>query len=56
VSGWLDPGMKTHPDTTSQTVGLIKDIQKFLKSQKLTLSDVVMMHVYLGAILRQTGR
>src|SRR6185436_16560518 len=44
VSGWLDPDLKTHPDTTSQTVGLIKDIQRFLESQKLTLSDVVMMH------------
>src|SRR5277367_616994 len=48
VSGWLDPDIKTHPDTTSQTVGLIKDIQKLLESQKLTLGDVVMMHVYLG--------
>jgi enamine deaminase RidA (YjgF/YER057c/UK114 family) len=37
VSGWLDPDIKTHPDTKSQTVGLIKDIQKFLESQKLTL-------------------
>ena len=26
VSGWLDPDLKTHTDTTSQTVGLIKDI------------------------------
>jgi enamine deaminase RidA (YjgF/YER057c/UK114 family) len=48
VSGWLDPDIKTHTDTTSQTVGLIKDIQKLLESQKLTLGDVVMMHVYLG--------
>jgi len=28
VSGWLDPDRKTHTDTTSQTVGLIKDIQE----------------------------
>ena len=49
VSGWLDPDMKTHTDTTSQTVGIIKDIQKLLESQKLTLGDVVMMRVYLGA-------
>ena len=48
LSGWLDPDMKTHTDTTSQTVGLIKDIQKFLESQKLTLGEVVMMRVYLG--------
>src|SRR5580698_1722998 len=48
LSGWLDPDMKTHTDTTSQTVGLIKDIQKFLESQKLTSGEVVMMRVYLG--------
>src|SRR5579862_2385980 len=48
VSGWLDPDMKTHTDTTSQTVGIIKDIEKLLESQKLTLGDVVMMRVYLG--------
>jgi enamine deaminase RidA (YjgF/YER057c/UK114 family) len=56
VSGWLDPDMKTHTDTTSQTVGLIKDIQKFLESQKLTLSDVVMMHVYLGSDPAKDGK
>ena len=49
VSGWLDPDMKTHTDTTSQTVGIIKDIQKLLESQKLTLGDVVMVRVYLGS-------
>src|SRR5260370_12220594 len=45
VSGWLDPDLKTHTDTTSQTVGLIKDIQKFLEPQKRTLTDVGMMPV-----------
>src|SRR5215471_16279398 len=48
VSGWLDPDMKTHTDTTSQTVGIIKDLQKLLESQKLSLGNVVMMRVYLG--------
>ena len=48
VSGWLDPDLKTHTDTKSQTVGILQDIQKFLESQKLTLGDVVMIHVYLG--------
>lgn len=48
VSGWLDPDMKIHTDTQSQTVGILKDIQKLLESQHLTLGDVVMMHVYLG--------
>ena len=56
VSGTLDPDMKTHTDTTSQTVGLIKDIQKLLESQKLTLSDVVMMHVYLAGDPAKDGK
>lgn len=56
VSGWLDPDIKTHPDTTSQTVGLIKDVQKLLESQKLTLGDVVMMHVYLGGDPAKDGK
>jgi enamine deaminase RidA (YjgF/YER057c/UK114 family) len=56
VSGWLDPDLKTHTDTKSQTVGLITDIQKFLESQKLTLGDVVMMHVYLGGDPAKEGK
>ncbi len=56
VSGWLDPDVKTHTDTMSQTVGLIKDIQKLLDSQKLTLSDVVMMRVYLGSDPAKDGK
>jgi enamine deaminase RidA (YjgF/YER057c/UK114 family) len=56
VSGWLDPDRKTHTDTKSQTVGLIKDIQKFLESQNLTLGDVVMMHVYLGGDPAKDGK
>jgi enamine deaminase RidA (YjgF/YER057c/UK114 family) len=48
VSGWLDPDMKADGDTKSQTVGILKDIQKLLVSQGLTMGDVVNMHVYLG--------
>ena len=48
VSGWLDPDRKTNVDTQSQTVSLIKDLEKFLESQKLTLGDVTMMRVFLG--------
>jgi enamine deaminase RidA (YjgF/YER057c/UK114 family) len=48
VSGWLDPDMKTDTDTKSQTIGIIKDIQKLLESQHLTLGDVAMIRVYLG--------
>jgi enamine deaminase RidA (YjgF/YER057c/UK114 family) len=56
VSGWLDPDLKTHTDTKSQTVGLIQDVQKLLESQKLSLSDVVMMHVYLGGDPAKNGK
>jgi enamine deaminase RidA (YjgF/YER057c/UK114 family) len=56
VSGWLDPERKTHTDTASQTVSLLKDIQKFLASQQLTLGDVVMMHVYLGGDPAKDGK
>jgi enamine deaminase RidA (YjgF/YER057c/UK114 family) len=56
VSGWLDPDLKTHTDTTSQTVGILKDLQKFLESQKLTMRDVVMMRVYLGADPAKEGK
>jgi enamine deaminase RidA (YjgF/YER057c/UK114 family) len=56
VSGWLDPDMKTHTDTTSQTVGILQDFQKFLATQKLTLGDIVMMRVYLGADPAKDGK
>lgn len=49
VSGSLDPDIKDHHDTESQTVGVIKFLQRILEQEKLTLGDVVMMHVYLGA-------
>jgi enamine deaminase RidA (YjgF/YER057c/UK114 family) len=47
VSGWLDPDLKTHTDTRSQTVGVLEDLQKFLASQHLTLGDVVMMREFV---------
>jgi len=56
VSGSLDPDPKTHNDTKSQTVGLLKDLQRLLESQKLTMSDVVMMHVYLGVEPAKDGK
>jgi enamine deaminase RidA (YjgF/YER057c/UK114 family) len=56
VSGWLDPDMKTHTDITSQTVGLLTDIQEFLASQKLTMGDVVKMNMYLGADPAKDGK
>lgn len=56
VSGWLDPDIKIHTDTKSQTVGILDDIQKFLKTQNLTLGDVVMMRVYLGGDPAKDGK
>jgi enamine deaminase RidA (YjgF/YER057c/UK114 family) len=50
LSGMLDPdlGKTTVRDTKTQTIGAIQNIQKALAGQKLTLGDVVMMHVYLA--------
>jgi enamine deaminase RidA (YjgF/YER057c/UK114 family) len=56
VSGWLDPDIKSHTDTTSQTVSLLKDVQGFLVSQNLTLGDVVMLRVYLGSDPAKDGK
>jgi enamine deaminase RidA (YjgF/YER057c/UK114 family) len=56
LSGWLDPNMKTDTDITSQTVGLLKDIEAFLASQKLTVGDVVKMNVYLGTDPAKDGK
>jgi enamine deaminase RidA (YjgF/YER057c/UK114 family) len=57
VCEWMaPPGPEGTNDTTSQTVDLLKDLQKFLESQKLTLGDVVMMRVYLGANSAKDGR
>jgi enamine deaminase RidA (YjgF/YER057c/UK114 family) len=51
LSGTLDPDFSkgVAKDTKAQTVGAIQAIQKTLAAQKLTLGDVVMMHVYLAA-------
>ncbi len=49
VSGSLDPDIKSHTDTESQTVSLLKWLQQLLESQHLTMGDVVMLRVYLGA-------
>ena len=48
VSGWLDPDIANHHDTKSQTVGILEDVQKFLKTQNLTLGDVVMIREFTG--------
>lgn len=50
LSGMLDPDLGKTPvrDTKTQTIGAIQNIQKALAGQKLTLGDVVMMHVYLA--------
>ncbi len=51
VSGALDPDIATHPDMTSQTVGLITYLEQLLESEHLSLGDVVMLRVYLGGEL-----
>ncbi len=50
LSGMLAPTISTSTpgDTQAQTVGAIQTIEAALKAQKLTLGDVVMMHVYLA--------
>jgi enamine deaminase RidA (YjgF/YER057c/UK114 family) len=47
LSGVPTPSTSTAHDTEGQTVDTIKAIQAELKTQNLTLGDVVMMHVYL---------
>ncbi|MEG9434446.1 hypothetical protein JAO32_19315 [Terriglobus sp. ADX1] len=56
VSGWLDPDMKSHPDTTSQTVSIFKDLEKFLETQKLTLRNVAMVRMFLGGDPAKDGK
>lgn len=56
VSGSLDPDLKSHRDTESQTVGLLTFLQQLLESQQLTLGDVVMMRVYLGGDPAKDGK
>lgn len=56
VSGSLDPDIKSHTDTESQTVGVLKFLQQLLESQKLTLGDVAMVRVYLGADSAKGGK
>jgi len=48
LSGMPDPDFSKAPakDTKTQAIGAIQAIQKALAAQKLTLGDVVMMHVY----------
>jgi enamine deaminase RidA (YjgF/YER057c/UK114 family) len=50
LSGMLAPSISTPTpgDTQAQTVGAIQTIEAALKAQKLSLGDVVMMHVYLA--------
>lgn len=49
--------MKGTPgDTKTQTINVIKQIQQALEAQKLTLGDVVMMHVYLAGDPAKGGK
>ena len=46
----------TPGDTKDQAVSAIQQIQKALEAQKLTLGDVVMMHVYLAGDPAKGGK
>jgi enamine deaminase RidA (YjgF/YER057c/UK114 family) len=50
LSGMMSPAISTPTpgDTQAQTVATIQTIEAALKAQKLTLGDIVMMHVYLA--------
>ena len=58
LSGMLSPSLdgSTPGDTRAQTVGAIKAIDAALKAQKLTLGDVVLMHVYLAGDPAKGGK
>lgn len=58
LSGTLSPTLDgpTPGDTKTQTVGAIKAIDAALKEQKLTLGDVVMMHVYMAGDPAKGGK
>ena len=46
----------TPGDTKDQAISAIQQIQKALEAQKLTLGDVVMMHVYLAGDPAKGGK
>ncbi len=58
LSGMLDPavGKGAPADTKAQTVNALKSIEKALAVQKLTLGNVVMMHVYLAGDPAKDGK
>jgi enamine deaminase RidA (YjgF/YER057c/UK114 family) len=58
LSGMIDSSIThgTAGDTKTQTVNVMKQIQKALEDQKLTLGDVVMMHVYLAGDAAKGGK
>jgi enamine deaminase RidA (YjgF/YER057c/UK114 family) len=58
LSGMMSPDISTPTpgNTEAQTVGAIKTIEAALKAQKLTVGDVVMMHVYLAGDPANAGK
>jgi enamine deaminase RidA (YjgF/YER057c/UK114 family) len=58
LSGMLSPSLDgpTPGDTKTQTIGSIQAIDAALKAQKLTLGDVVLMHVYLAGDPAKGGK
>ena len=58
LSGMMAPGVSgpSPGDTRAQATAAIKEIDAALKEQKLSLSDVVMMHVYLAGDPAKGGK
>ncbi|MDI3253458.1 MAG: Rid family hydrolase [Bacillota bacterium] len=58
LSGMIDSSVMHGEagDTKTQTVHVLQQIQKALEAQKLTLGDVVMMHVYLAGDAGKGGK
>jgi len=48
--------VESYGDTQTQTVGVLKRIEQALAAQKLTLADVVMMHVFLAGDPAKDGK
>ena len=48
--------IEAYGDTKTQTVGALTEIQKALAEQKLTMSDVVAMHVFLAGDPAKGGK
>jgi enamine deaminase RidA (YjgF/YER057c/UK114 family) len=58
LSGMIDPSVSKGPpgDTETQTMHVLEAIKGALNAQKLSLGDVVLMHVYLAGDRAHDGK